>query len=175
MSVLLIADIINGELSLDQTSKALTGAKMLGEVTILCASKNTSEAANKLSKLEGVKEVIVADDDSFQRGLAEPLSILIKNISETYTHIVAASTAQSKNILPRVAALLDVMIITDVTKIINNDINIFSTLIKIHKSLILENYLFYILNIIPSIFGMYYLTIGKITSIFELFKSISWP
>ena len=54
----------------------------------------------------------------------------------------------------------------------NNDINIFSTLIKIHKSLILENYLFYILNIIPSIFGMYYLTIGKITSILDYSKVI---
>ena len=121
MSVLLIADIINGELSLDQTSKALSGAKMIGSVTILCASKDTKDAANRLSKLEGVKEVIVADDDIFQRGLAEPISKLIKSISEGFTHIVAASTSQGKNVLPRVAALLDVMIITDVTKIISQD------------------------------------------------------
>ncbi len=121
MAVLLIADVLNGELSIDQTSKTLTGAKMIGPVSILCASKDTDDAATELAKLDGVKEVLVADNDLFKRGLSEPLSLLIKKLSQNFTHIIAASNSQGKNILPRVAALLDVMIISDVTKIISDD------------------------------------------------------
>ena len=121
MSVLLIADVINGELSIDQTSKALTGAKIIGPVSILCASMDTDSAVTELAKLDGVEEVLVADNDLFKQGLSEPLSELIKNISQDFTHIISASNSQGKNILPRVAALLDVMIISDVTKILSDD------------------------------------------------------
>ena len=110
MAVLLLADILDGELNLDQTAKALTAAKQLGEVTVLCASSNCDKAASEISSLEGVTEVIVCDDEIYGKSLAEPISKLI-----------SAATALGKNIMPRAAALLDVMIISDITEIISSD------------------------------------------------------
>ncbi len=121
MSVLLIADIIDGELNLDQTAKALTAAKQLGKVSILCASYNCSDAANELATLQDVEKVIVSDSELFKNGLAEPLSELISNLGKDFKYVIAAATALGKNVMPRAAALLDVMVISDVSKIISSD------------------------------------------------------
>ncbi len=121
MSTLLIADVLDGQLALDQTAKTLTAAKALGPVTVLCASYKCSEAAKTISSLEGVSEVLLADSESYQRGLAEPLSHLITAISSKFTHIVCPATALGKNVMPRVAALLDVMVISDITNILSED------------------------------------------------------
>ena len=121
MKVLLIADILDGELSLDQTAKALTAARGIGEVSILCASTNCSEAAETLSELQGVTEILKLDDESYGKGLAEAMATLIATLAKDYTHVMAAATALGKNIIPRVAALLDVMVISDVIEIISGD------------------------------------------------------
>ncbi len=121
MKVLLIADILDGELSLDQTAKALTAARAIGEVTILCASSNCSKAAKTLSTLQGVTQILQLDDEIYSKGLAETMATLISTLAKDYTHIMAAATAIGKNIMPRVAALLDVMVISDVIEIISND------------------------------------------------------
>ena len=121
MAVLLIADILDGELNLDQTAKALNAAKDLGDVTVLCASANCDEATKKIAALEGVSKVLVGDNAIYSKSLAEPLSELIQNLGKDFTHIVAAATALGKNFMPRVAALMDVMIISDVTEIISSD------------------------------------------------------
>ncbi len=121
MSVLLIADIIDGELNLDQTAKALTAAKQLGKVSILCASYNCSDAANELATLQDVEKVIVSDSELFKNSLAEPLSELISNLGKDFKYLIAAATALGKNVMPRAAALLDVMVISDVSKIISSD------------------------------------------------------
>ena len=121
MNTLLIADILDGELALDQTAKALTAAKELGKVTVLCASYKCVEAAKTISSLEGVTEVLLADSEVYQRGLAEPLSNLIKSVSSNYTHILSPATALGKNIMPRLAAMLDVMVISDITSILSED------------------------------------------------------
>ena len=121
MSVLLIADIIDGELNLDQTAKALTAAKQLGKVSILCASYNCSDAANELATLQDVEKVIVSDSELFKNSLAEPLSELISNLGKDFKYVIAAATALGKNVMPRAAALLDVMVISDVSKIISSD------------------------------------------------------
>ena len=121
MAVLLVADILDGELNLDQTAKALTAAKQLGDVTVLCASSNCGKASIEISTLEGVSEVIVSDSIIYGKSLAEPISQLIAAVGKDFTHIVAASTALGKNIIPRAAALLDVMIISDVTEVISSD------------------------------------------------------
>ena len=63
MAVLLIADIANGELNVDSTAKALTAAKQMGDVTVLCASASSSAAAEAAAKLDGVAKVLAADDD----------------------------------------------------------------------------------------------------------------
>ena len=119
MKVLLIADILDGELSLDQTAKALTAARAIGEVTILCASSNCSRAAKTLSTLQGITQVLQLDDEIYSKGLAETMATLISTLAKDYTHIMAAATAIGKNIMPRVAALLDVMVISDVSEMIS--------------------------------------------------------
>lgn len=121
MAVLLLAEIVGGEISLDQTGKALSAALSLGDVTVLCASEDCSAAAAAVAKLEGVKKVLCADDPSYGNGLAEPTADLIVSMASDYDHIVAPATSNAKNILPRVAALLDAMIITDVTRVIDTE------------------------------------------------------
>ena len=121
MAVLLLAEVLSGEVSIDQTAKALTAAKALGDVTILCASSGCNAAAQSLAKLDGVTKVLCAEDTSYGNGLAEPVSDLIVSISSNYEHIVAPATSLAKNILPRVAALLDVMIISDITAIVDGN------------------------------------------------------
>jgi electron transfer flavoprotein alpha subunit len=90
-------------------------------VTILCASSDCNGAAQSLAKLDGVTKVLCAEDTSYGNGLAEPVSDLIVSISSNYEHIVAPATSLAKNILPRVAALLDVMIISDITAIVDGN------------------------------------------------------
>jgi len=119
MAVLLLAEINNDELAIDSTAKALTAARELGDVTILCASKNAEAAANKAAKLSGVSAVLFAESPNLGHSLAETLSELIVSLSGTFEHIVAPSTATAKNTLPRVAALLDSMVISEVTKVID--------------------------------------------------------
>ena len=115
MAVLLLAETVGSELSVDQTAKAVTAAQALGDVTVLCASAGCSGAADEAAKLDGVAKVLCADDAAYGNGLAEPIADLIVSLAGDFEHIVAPATASGKNILPRVAALLDVMVISDVT------------------------------------------------------------
>ena len=121
MAVLLIAEFTGGELSVDQTAKALAASTPLGQVTALCAASGCADAARTVAALDGVCKVLCADDPSFGHGLAEPVADLVASLAGQYEHIVAPATAHAKNILPRVAALLDVMIISDVTAIIDGN------------------------------------------------------
>jgi len=121
MAVLLIAEVMNGALSVDATAKALTAARQMGEVTVLCAGSGYSEAAVQAAKLDGVSKVLHASDEAYDHDLAEPVSELIVGLAGEYSHIVAPSTASSKNILPRVAAMLDVMIIPEVVAVVDSD------------------------------------------------------
>ena len=120
MAVLLIAEINGADLALDATSKALTAAKQMGEVTVLCASSGCADAAQEAAKLTGVTKVLCADDAAYGNGLAEPIADLVLPLADDYEHIVAPATNSAKNILPRVAALLDVMVISDITAVIDN-------------------------------------------------------
>ena len=121
MGVLLLAEIAGSEISLDQTGKAVTAAQALGDVTVLCASAGCEGAANEAAKLNGVAKVLCADDAAYGNGLAEPIADLIVSLAGDYDHILAPATASAKNILPRVAALLDVMVISDVTGVVDGD------------------------------------------------------
>jgi electron transfer flavoprotein alpha subunit len=121
MAVLLIAEVVNGELSVDGTAKALTAAKALGDVTVLCAGSGCQGAAAEAAKLDGVSKVLCASDDAYGHDLAEPMADLIVGLAGDYSHIAAPSTAASKNILPRVAAMLDVMIISEVVAVVDAD------------------------------------------------------
>ncbi len=121
MAVLLLAEVVGGELSVDATSKTLTAAKMLGDVTILCASASCSGAADAAAKLDGVAKVLCADDAAYGHDLAEPVADLIISLAGDYDHIIAPATSAAKNVMPRVAALLDVMVISDVSGIVDGD------------------------------------------------------
>ena len=121
MAVLLIAEVNGGELAVDSTAKALTAAKQIGEVTVLCVGSGCSPAAEAAAKLHGVSKVLCAQNDAYGHDLAEPVAALIVSLAGDYSHIVAPSTSASKNILPRVAALLDVMVISEVTAVIDAD------------------------------------------------------
>lgn len=121
MAVLLLAEIIGGEISIDQTGKAVSAAKSLGDVTVLCASAGCGGAAEAAGKLDGVAKVLCADDAAYGNGLAEPVADLIVSLAGDYEHIVAPATSNAKNILPRVAALLDAMVISDVTAVVDGN------------------------------------------------------
>ncbi|MEO1539653.1 MAG: FAD-binding protein [Pseudomonadota bacterium] len=121
MAVLLVAEVSGEALAVDATAKALTAAKSLGEVTVLVAAGDATAAAGEAAKLDGVAKVVAVSDASLANGLAEPLAALVVGLAGDYEHIVAPSTASAKNVLPRVAALLDVMVISDVTAVVDAD------------------------------------------------------
>ena len=121
MGVLVLAEVNGSELDIDATAKTVAAAKLLGEVTVLCASNDSSQAAKEAAKLQGVSKVLCLDAPSFAHGLAEPLTEFIVSLSDDFEHIIGPATNYTKNVLPRVAALLDVMVITDVTAIIDRN------------------------------------------------------
>ena len=121
MAVLLLAEITEGTLALDATSKAVTAAQTLGEVTVLAVGAQAQAAAEQAATITGVARVLVAEDALYGHRLAEPVAALIQSLAGEYSHIVAPATTDAKNILPRVAAMLDVMILTDVTSVVDAD------------------------------------------------------
>ncbi len=121
MAVLLLAEVTDGTLNMDATSKAVTAAKQLGDVTVLCAGASASDAAAEAAKINGVAKVLCAEDASLGHRLAEPTAALIVSLAGDYSHILAPATTDAKNVLPRVAALLDVMVISDVSGVVDAD------------------------------------------------------
>ncbi len=121
MAVLLIGEVTDGTLAVDATAKAVTAAKQLGDVTVLCTGASAKAAADEAAKIEGVSKVLVAEDALYGHRLAEPVAALIVSLAGNYSHIVAPSTTDAKNIMPRVAALLDVMILSDVVGVVDAD------------------------------------------------------
>ena len=121
MAILLIADHDNKTLS-DQTAKALTAASQMGgDVHVLVAGAGSASVADAASRLSGVSKVLVADDASYGHQLAEPVAALVVSLAGSYDAIVAAATATGKNIMPRVAALLDVMQISEIIEVVSAD------------------------------------------------------
>ena len=121
MATLLIAEHDNATLS-DQTAKALTAAGQLGgEVHVLVAGQGAQAAADAAAKLDGVAKVLLAEDAALEHRLAEPMAALIASLAEGYDAFVAPATTNGKNIMPRVAALLDVMQLSDIMEVVSAD------------------------------------------------------
>ena len=121
MTTLLIAEHDNKSVK-DATNKALTAAKALGaEVHVLVAGKDAKPAAEAAAKLDGVAKVLLADGAPYEHQLAEPMAALIVSLAGNYDALVAPATTNGKNTMPRVAALLDVMQVSDVTKVVGPD------------------------------------------------------
>jgi len=121
MSVLLLTEVNGADLATDATAKALTAAKKIGPVVVLVAGQGIDGAASTAAGLDGVTKVLKADYAAYAHGLAEPLADLVVSLAGGYTHIIAPSTASAKNALPRIAALLDVMMISDVISVVDAD------------------------------------------------------
>ena len=121
MATLLLAEHDNKSLK-DSTSKALTAAKQIGgDVHVLVAGGGCKAVADAAAKLDGVKKVLLADAPAYEHALAEPLAALIVSLAGSYDAIVAPATTNGKNVMPRVAALLDVMQVSEVSKVIAPD------------------------------------------------------
>jgi electron transfer flavoprotein alpha subunit len=119
MAILLLADHDNASLS-DQTAKTLTAAaKIGGDVHVLVAGKGAKAAADAAAKLSGVSKVLLADNDDLANNLAEPLADLIVSLSGSYDTIISAATSVGKNVLPRVAALLDVAQVSEIIEVVS--------------------------------------------------------
>jgi electron transfer flavoprotein alpha subunit len=121
MAVLLIAEHVNTSLK-DATHKALTAVSQLGgDVHVLVAGHKAEAAAAQAAKLAGVKKVLHVESAALERPLAEPMAATIVALAGAYEHIVAAATTNGKNYMPRVAALLDVMQISDISEVKSAD------------------------------------------------------
>jgi electron transfer flavoprotein alpha subunit len=119
MAVLLLADVNEGALAADAVAKTLAAVKGLGEVHVLVAGQGGDAAAAEAAKLDGVAKVLFAADHAYCHGMAEVTAALVVSLAGGYEHICGASTSFNKNVLPRVAALLDVMVMSDVTAVID--------------------------------------------------------
>lgn len=121
MSVLVLAEHSNSTLN-DATAKAVSAATAIGgEVHVLVAGQGAKPAAEAAAKLDGVSKVLLAESADLEQSLAETVSALLVSLAAGYDAIVAPATANGKNIAPRIAALLDMQVISGVTKVISAD------------------------------------------------------
>jgi electron transfer flavoprotein alpha subunit len=121
MTTLLLAEHDNKTLK-DATNKALTAAKQLGsDVHVLVAGQGCRPVAEAAAKLAGVAKVLLADGALYEHMLAEPVAALMVALAPGYDALVAPATTSGKNVMPRVAALLDVMQVSDIVKVIAGD------------------------------------------------------
>ncbi|WP_234853874.1 electron transfer flavoprotein subunit alpha/FixB family protein [Paracoccus everestensis] len=121
MAVLLLGEVTNGVLNRDATAKAVSAVAALGAVTVLCAGAHAKDAAAEAATIAGVAKVLVAEDARYGHRLAEPTAALLASLAGDYDHIAAPATTDAKNVMPRVAAMLDVMVIPEVSKVIDAD------------------------------------------------------
>ncbi|HAJ89485.1 MAG TPA: electron transfer flavoprotein subunit alpha [Rhodospirillaceae bacterium] len=121
MSILIIAEHSDST-ARPSTLNAITAATKLGsDISVLVIGKDVSAVADSLSKCAGVAKVVVADKAEFEHQLPENTASFIASFAKSFTHIIAPATAFGKNLLPRVAALLDSQMISDVIEIISAD------------------------------------------------------
>ncbi len=121
MSILVIAEHDNTQLKA-ATLNTVTAASQLGDdIHLLVAGSGCSAVAEAAAKIAGVSKVLVADDATYEHPLAEGLSLLITQLAEGYSHVLASATTYGKNFMPRVAALLDVAMLSDITAIESED------------------------------------------------------
>ena len=121
MAILLIAEHDNQSLS-DQTAKALSAALKVGpDVHVLVAGKGAQAAADAAAKLTGVTKVLLAEADELENRLAEPLAALVVGMADGYDTIIAPATTSGKNVMPRIAALLDVMQVSEIVEVVSPD------------------------------------------------------
>ncbi len=121
MAVLILAKHDNATLN-DATSKTVSAAKKIGgDITVLVAGQDCAAVAEAAAKLDGVSKVIHVEGAGYGHRLAEPLTELVKGMADGYEHILFPGTTSGKNVAPRLAALLDVMVISEITDVVDAD------------------------------------------------------
>ncbi|MTJ79854.1 MAG: electron transfer flavoprotein subunit alpha/FixB family protein [Telmatospirillum sp.] len=121
MSVLVIAEHDNVALKSATLNTITAAAKLGGDIHVLVAGHNARPVAEAAAKVQGVAKVLLADDAIYAHPLAEPLSLLAVAVGRSYGAILAPATTTGKNVLPRVAALLDVAQISDICAVVSPD------------------------------------------------------
>ena len=123
MSILVFCDHDNGQFGAATLNAVSAAQQINGDIHILVAGDSSGTIAAKAAAISGVAKVLIADGAEYAHGLAENLAPLICSLANNYSHILAPATTTGKNIMPRVAALLDVMQISDIIKV--HDANTF--------------------------------------------------
>lgn len=121
MSVLVYAEHDNNALNAVTLSVIAAAQKIGGDVAVLVAGENASAVAEEAAKAEGVSKVLLADNAAYSHQLAENVAELVAEVGKDYTHILAAATTSGKNFAPRVAALLDVNMISEISGVESAD------------------------------------------------------
>ncbi|MGB0681849.1 MAG: electron transfer flavoprotein subunit alpha/FixB family protein [Magnetovibrionaceae bacterium] len=120
MAILVLAEHDNAEVKA-ATLNTVTAAKKLGAVTVLVAGRGCSHVADQAAKIEGVEKVLLADAEVYEHPLAECLTPLLVGLADGFSHLLAPATTFGKNVMPRVAALLDVAMLSDVSDVVSDD------------------------------------------------------
>jgi electron transfer flavoprotein alpha subunit len=121
MSILIVAEHDNANLNVATLNSVTAGVAIGGDIHVLVAGESCAAVAEQASLVAGVTKVLVADSAAYTHALAENVSLLIAELGTSYSHILATSTSNAKNIMPRASALLDVQAISDITEVIDAD------------------------------------------------------
>ncbi len=121
MSTLVIAEHDGKQLKTGTANAITAAAKIGGDITVLVAGQQCADAAQAAAKITGVKKVLLADAPQYAGAMAENIAALVLTIAGQYTHILAPATGFGKNFMPRVAALLDVQQISDISAVVSAD------------------------------------------------------
>ncbi len=119
MSILILTDHDNGQLNPATLNSVTAAGEIGGDVHLLVAGDPSGAVAKQAATISGVSKVLIADDAAFANGLAENIAPLITGLARSYSHLLAPATTSGKNIMPRVAALLDVMQISDIVAVLD--------------------------------------------------------
>ena len=117
MSILILADHDDGQLAPATLNTVTAATQIDGDIHILVAGDSGGEVAKSAAAIAGVSKVLTADDAALAHGIAENVAPLMQSMAPGYTHLMAPATTTGKNIMPRVAALLDVMQVSDIIKV----------------------------------------------------------
>ena len=117
MSILVLADHDNAALNAATLNTVAAAQKVGGDITVLVAGSGSAAVADEAAKIAGVSKVLHADDAAYANGLAENVASLIADQAGNYSHVLAPATTYGKNVMPRAAALKDVMQISDITAV----------------------------------------------------------
>ena len=121
MSILILADHDNGQLAAATLNTVTAATEIGGDIHILVAGDSSGEVAKAAAAIAGVSKVLTADNGSYEHALAENVAPLIQSMASDYSHLMAPATTTGKNVMPRVAALLDVMQVSDIIKVESAD------------------------------------------------------